>query len=103
MIWFKLRARQILGLKFRRQEPIGEYIVDFVCLEKRIIIEIDGGQHDVLRAQDKKRDSELISQGFQVLRFWNNEVIDNIEGVMGKICEVCEGTLPRPLPSKGRG
>jgi len=63
------------GLKFRRQQPIGRYIVDFVCFEKKIIIEVDGGQHAVETKKDTERDGWFRSQGFKVLRFWNNEVL----------------------------
>jgi len=62
------------GLKFRRQQPIGRYIVDFVCFEKKIIIEVDGGQHAVETKKDTERDEWLRSQGFKVITFWNNEV-----------------------------
>ena len=73
LLWKHLRARQLEGLKFRRQQPIGKHIVDFVCFEKMVIVEADGGQH--LEAdRDKERDAWLKSQNFQVLRFWNNEV-----------------------------
>jgi len=80
LLWKYLRAKQIEGNKFRRQEPIGKYIVDFVCHEKRIIIEVDGGQHSIDKAIDKERDEWLIEQGYKVMRFWNNEVLENIEG-----------------------
>jgi very-short-patch-repair endonuclease len=79
----KIRNRQI-GIKFRRQQPLGNYIVDFVSFEKRLVVEIDGGQHmDCLL--DRERDSYLENSGFKVLRFWNNEVLGNIEGVMETI------------------
>lgn len=82
-LWYVLRAEN-LGFKFRRQEPIGNYIVDFVCYEKKLIIELDGGQH-YQSADDKARDVWLKSQGFKVLRFWNNEVLENRDGVVSKI------------------
>ena len=72
--WKHLRLRQFKGYKFRRQQPIGKYIVDFACLEKRLIIEVDGGQHSEQTAYDLERDTWLESQGFSVLRFWNNQV-----------------------------
>jgi very-short-patch-repair endonuclease len=77
-----VRVRQIQGLKFRRQQPIGRYSVDFVCFEKKIIIEVYGGQHAVETEKDRKRDEWLRSQGFKVLRFWNNEVLTNTQGVL---------------------
>lgn len=79
-LWRLLRGRQLGGHKFRRQVPIGRYIVDLVCLEARVIIEADGGQHDREDAAEKARTQFLESQGFRVLRFWNNEVLGNIEG-----------------------
>jgi very-short-patch-repair endonuclease len=83
-LWKRLRFKQLAGLKFRRQQPIGNYIVDFVCFERRIAIEIDGGQHaeDHKKSKDIKRDSWLRQQGFKVLRFWNNEALKNINGVL---------------------
>lgn len=84
-LWYVLRANN-LGLKFRRQEPIGNYIVDFIYYEKKLIIEIDGGQH-FDSTDDKIRDEWLRSQGFIVLRFWNNEVLENRDGAVEKIKE----------------
>jgi len=91
-MWRHLRAKQLKGLKFRRQQPIGSYIVDFVCFEKKVIIEVDGGQHSV--ETDKERDEWLKSQGFKVLRFWNNEVLTNTQGVLEVIRNNC--LLPPP-------
>ncbi len=83
------------GLKFRRQRPIGDYIVDFICLEKQIVIELDGGQHAEETNKDNERDKSLSGRGYKVLRFWNNEVLTNTEGVLELIREKClEGTLP---------
>ena len=87
-IWNHLRLRQMGGYKFRRQQPIGKYIVDFVCLEKRLIIEVDGGQHDDQGLYDAKRDSWLSSQGFHILRFWNNEIFNELDAVKEKIFEI---------------
>lgn len=84
-LWAHLRLRQIGGYKFRRQHPLGPFIVDFTCLEKKLIIEVDGGQHDELKFYDAKRDRWLEDKGFKVLRFWNNEVLLDIEVVMGVI------------------
>lgn len=89
VLWKYLRAKQIEGLKFRRQEPIGNYIVDFICYEKRIIIEVDGGQHSVNKEKDNKRDKWFKEQGFKVLRFWDNEVLTNIEGVLEVLRDNC--------------
>lgn len=82
LVWRYLRARRLDGLKFRRQHPIGGYIADFVCLENRIIIEIDGGQHANEKNKDREREAWLKNQGFKVLRFWNNEVLENLEGIL---------------------
>ena len=89
LLWRHLRARQLEGLKFRRQQPLGDYIVDLVCFEKRIVIEVDGGQHMSAREKDSERDKWLVEQGFRVLRFWNNEVFKNTDGVLEKIRESC--------------
>jgi very-short-patch-repair endonuclease len=88
-LWSRLRMKQLEGLKFRRQEPIKNYIVDFICYENKLVIEVDGGQHAEKKEDDKKRDNWLNLQGFRVLRFWNNEVLGNIEGVLEVIREDC--------------
>ena len=108
LLWRHLKAKQVHGLKFRRQEQIGSYIVDFVCYENGIVIEADGGQHALEIEKDEERSQWLRSQGFMVLRFWNNEVLTNIEGVMEAISMQCEQTgevppLPNPLPQGERG
>jgi very-short-patch-repair endonuclease len=82
LLWYFLSRRQMNNLKFRRQEPIGRYIVDFVCYSRKLIIEIDGGQHATQHEYDQERTAWLNSQGFRVLRFWNNEVLANTEGVL---------------------
>ena len=73
-LWQHLRLRQMGKFKFRRQQPIDNYIVDFVCFERRLIVEIDGGHHSEQSGQDERRDEWLKKQGFTILRFWNNEV-----------------------------
>jgi very-short-patch-repair endonuclease len=83
-LWHQLRRRQIAGLVFRKQQPLGPYIVDFCCQKRKLIIEVDGGQHAGSR-KDQKRDAFLKSQGYQILRFWNNDIVENIEGVMAVI------------------
>ena len=88
-LWQHLRLCQLGGYKFRRQQPLGPYIVDFVCLEKRLIIEVDGGQHGEQAARDTGRSAWLEAQGFRVLRFWNHEVLREIEAVK----EVVAGAL----------
>ena len=81
MLWSKLKARQLYGLKFRRQQPIGNFIVDFACFEKRIVIELDGGQHAITKCKDIVRNKWLADEGFTVLRFWNNDVFENLDGI----------------------
>jgi very-short-patch-repair endonuclease len=84
-LWYHLRGHRFMGLKIKRQKPLGRYIVDFVCMDKRLIIELDGGQH-VERAQDDaRRDRWLREQGYTVLRFWNNEVMQELESVLERI------------------
>lgn len=90
ILWSRLKNRRFQDLKFRRQYPLGKYIVDFLCLEKRIIIELDGWQHKEENQEryDKKRNKFLKSLNYKVIRFWNNEVNDNLDGVLLKIEEV---------------
>jgi very-short-patch-repair endonuclease len=90
ILWTHLRAKRLNNLKFRRQQPIGNYIVDFVCLEKRLIIEVDGGQHMEDEEADLKRTQWLNERGYRVIRFWNNEVLKNISGVYREIMKFCE-------------
>jgi very-short-patch-repair endonuclease len=82
LLWRHLRKKQLEGLKFRRQHPIGKFVVDFVCLERQLILEIDGGQHAIEPEKDNERDHWLISEGYKILRFWNNEVLENLPGVL---------------------
>lgn len=99
----RLRYWQIDGCKFRRQQPLGKYIVDFVCLEKRLIVEIDGGQHAHQVDYDQERDGWLRDQGLVVLRFWNNDVMENIDGVTEVIAENLNSTpFLSPSPQGGR-
>jgi very-short-patch-repair endonuclease len=85
LLWKHLRLRQIGGYKFRRQHPIGNYIVDFVCLEKRLIVEVDGSQHTEQSSYDSERDAWLNSQGYRVLRFWNNQIFNELDAVKERI------------------
>lgn len=89
VLWNRLKAKQIEGIKFRRQQPIESIIVDFVSFEKRIVIEVDGGQHATDKANDLDRDRFLAKSGYRVLRFWNNEVLENVEEVLNVIREAC--------------
>jgi very-short-patch-repair endonuclease len=101
-IWKHIRARRFEGLKFKRQESIDMYIADFVCYEKRIIIEMDGGQH-ANNEKDKKREAYLIKQGFDVLRFWDNDVLKNTDGVLESIRQKILAPSSRPSPARGEG
>jgi very-short-patch-repair endonuclease len=94
-LWYHLRAHRFMGLKFKRQKPIGRYIVDFVCLEHFLIIELDGGQHAEQADNDRERDEYLSMRGYRVLRFWNHQVLAEMEAVLESIrLEIC----PPPLP-----
>ena len=87
LLWSILRNRQFFGLKFKRQVPIGVYIADFCCNEKKLIIELDGGQHNVPDRieYDKKRTEFLKGEGYKVIRLWNNDINDNLEGIYIKL------------------
>jgi very-short-patch-repair endonuclease len=105
-LWYRLRSRQIAGAKFVRQDPIGPYVVDFACREQRLIIEVDGGQH-ATDARDAVRDQWLADRGYRVLRFWNNDVLSNTQGVLETIAAALSeiagaqnrGGAPSPRPS----
>lgn len=84
-LWRELRGRRLAGLKFRRQKPLGRYIVDFVCLERGLVVELDGGQHAEQIDYDRLRDTWLHSQGLVVLRFWNHEVLQQTDAVLERI------------------
>jgi very-short-patch-repair endonuclease len=101
LLWRHLRGKQLDGLKFRRQEPLGNYVVDFACFEKRVIIEVDGGHHATEKERDNKRDIWLKEQGFKVLRFWDNEVLRNTSGVFEVIRENCSSPPPPAPPTRG--
>ncbi len=98
VLWQHLRQRQMSGCKFRRQHPFNDYVLDFVCLERSLAVELDGGQHASQVDRDIQRDDALTRAGFRVLRFWNNEVLDNTEAVLNVILAAL-GDEPHPLPS----
>ena len=106
LLWMLLRNRRIAGAKFRRQHPAGRYILDFYCEEKKLGIELDGGQHGEAVKYDQQRDDWLHAQGIQVLRFWNNQMLAETEAVMEAIYLALnqknsnQGT---PLPQAGEG
>ncbi|MDG1580022.1 endonuclease domain-containing protein [Pseudomonas sp. GOM6] len=84
-LWYQLRAHRFMGFKFKRQKPVGPYIVDFVCLERFLVIELDGGQHMEQALKDSERDEYLRARGYRVLRFWNHQVLKEIEAVLERI------------------
>jgi very-short-patch-repair endonuclease len=104
-LWFRLRNRRLGGLKFRRQVPVAGFIADFLCQDARLIVEVDGGQHGEQVTSDAERTEILKNRGFEVLRFWNNEVLNDIEAVLECIVEKASVTKanastphPDPLP-----
>jgi len=86
-LWQRIRGRQIEGMKFRRQQPIGPYVVDFACLEASLVVEVDGGQHAKEEARDAARTRRLEAEGYRVLRFWNHEVLGETDAVLERIGE----------------
>ncbi len=95
VLWREVRAHRFAGFKFKRQEPLGLYVVDFVCYAAKLIVELDGGQHADQREADAERTRWLESRGFRVIRFWNNEVLANTGGILQEI-EKMLGTDPSP-------
>jgi very-short-patch-repair endonuclease len=103
-VWQILRSHQMNGHKFRRQVPIGCYIGDFVCHELRLIVEIDGGQHERSSSSETERSRFLQDEGYRVLRFWNNDVLENLDGVHETIAEELSRITPtQTLPHQGGG
>jgi very-short-patch-repair endonuclease len=96
-LWRELRDRRLSGYKFRRQHPIGPYVVDFVCLEHNLVIEVDGGHHLLQEHADRKRSEHLASLGFRMIRFWNDEVLAQTPAVLDTVLR--ELTTPHPHPS----
>lgn len=90
LLWQRLRYKQLNGNRFRRQHPIEGYIADFVCVEQKVVIELDGGQHQQQAAYDNQRTVVLQAHGWRVLRFWNNDVLSNIEGILSEIADELE-------------
>jgi very-short-patch-repair endonuclease len=87
LLWSRLRGRRFEGIKFKRQAPIANYVVDFVALDLKLIIELDGGQHALRTAKDAERTRILEEWGYHVIRFWNNDVLGNIDGVLEVILQ----------------
>jgi very-short-patch-repair endonuclease len=100
-LWQVLRAKRLSSYKCKRQLPIDGYVVDFVCLQHRLIVEADGGHHG--DEADKRRTAYLKAQGFRILRFWNNDILNNEEGVLQCILDALSPLSPTPLPQGGEG
>jgi adenine-specific DNA-methyltransferase len=106
LLWRHLRNRELGGWKFKRQYPVGPFIVDFICVEKNIVIEVDGGQHAENEALDLQRSAYLNKMGYRVLRFWNNEVLQETEAVLNAIFAILANdkqNSPSPQPSPPLG
>jgi very-short-patch-repair endonuclease len=101
-LWWRLRARQVGSAKFRRQHVIGNSIVDFCCLESKLVVEVDGSQHATRLNADRRRTHILNRYGYKVLRFWDHDVLTNTEDVLEQIAEALRDPHPGPLP-EGRG
>jgi len=103
-VWRILRSHQMKGYRFRRQVPIGRYIADFVCHEVRLIVGIDGGQHDRSSPSEAERSGFLQTEGYRILRFWNDEVLANLDGVHETIADELGRITPtQTLPHQGGG
>jgi lysyl-tRNA synthetase class 2 len=107
MLWLRLRDRRLAGWKFKRQVPIDRFVVDFCCSDAKLIVEVDGGQHDQNREPDAERTRALEAIGYLVLRFWNNDVLSNTSGVLEEILSTVDPQWsdpphPNPLPDGER-
>ncbi|HST35477.1 MAG TPA: DUF559 domain-containing protein [Allosphingosinicella sp.] len=102
-LWFELRGRRLEGFKFKRQWTLGPYIVDLCCWERRLVVEMDGGQHSA--EVDARRTCRLVAEGYRVLRFWNDDVLANMDGVLQSILSALKEEDPHPslLPQAGEG
>jgi very-short-patch-repair endonuclease len=96
-LWFALRDRRFANYKFRRQVPVGPFYADFVCFDVRVVIEVDGGQH-AESSRDQRRDQWFAANDFLVLRYWNNDVLRNMEGVLSSLLETLHNRTPHPAP-----
>jgi very-short-patch-repair endonuclease len=101
-LWTHLRDRRLNGTKFRRQHSIGPFIADFCCTERGLVVELDGGQHASREEADRRRTAFLMQRGYRVLRFRDNEVMENIEAVLQRIAEAVSDPHPNPLPGRER-
>ncbi len=101
-LWFALREQQVEGHRFRRQVPLGSYVADFACLKAGLIIEVDGGQHVTATEQDAARTAWLEAHGFRVIRFWDGDVLRELDGVLETIRKELVTPHPNPPPQGGR-
>ena len=102
-IWHHLRNRSLMGCKFRRQHPVGRHVVDFACLERRLVVELDGGQHAGRLPEDAARTKAIETMGFRILRFWNNDVFEQQEAVLAVIHDALQRCAAHPnLPPRAR-
>ncbi|HWR58981.1 MAG TPA: endonuclease domain-containing protein [Thermodesulfovibrionales bacterium] len=104
-LWQRLRNRGLQGMKFRRQAPVGPYVADFLCESAQLIVEVDGGQHAENKEYDQYRDDFLRANGYEVIRFWNNEVLGNLDGVLEALTVTLSqrqkrSPHPNPLPQE---
>jgi very-short-patch-repair endonuclease len=97
-LWHLLRDRRLAGFKFRRQSPFKNYVLDFVCFDRKLVVELDGGQHSGSRS-DQIRDAVLAADGFMVVRYWNNDVLRNAEGVLVDLLSRLRSLTPHPAPA----
>jgi very-short-patch-repair endonuclease len=100
-LWSLVRRKQLQGFRFRRQVPLGRYVADFACMSARLVIELDGGQHAARSEYDQHRTAWLNGNGFRVLRFWNDEVFTNADGVLETIRLALVDLPPQPSPARG--
>ena len=100
-LWSLVRRKQLQGFRFRRQVPLGRYVADFACMSARLVIELDGGQHADRSEYDQHRTAWLNGKGFRVLRFWNDEVFTNADGVLETIRLALVDPPPQPSPARG--
>jgi very-short-patch-repair endonuclease len=94
-LWHMLHDRRFVGAKFRRQVPLGRYVADFLSFERQVVVEVDGGQHSG-NASDAARDTWFRREGFTVVRFWNNDVLTNLDGVAARLLEIIATSTPHP-------
>jgi very-short-patch-repair endonuclease len=100
ILWHALRTRAA-PWKFRRQHPIGRFIADFACPARKLVVELDGGQHATQPAADAARSAEIARYGYHVLRFWNNEVLENLDGILQVLLDALKHAPPPPLTTVG--